>query len=160
MGRPIIVDDGGSIRIKLALKDPDSAGVMDSLFDLANRQSEHERTSPAQDPYSKALILCLDEDGNLSPPNPVPSPFKRIKIIGDSSIDVEITKNPPGTKLNLKLIGNGIDPEIGSKQHNKKRSYVVSNAGRIVGIELEDNNGNTAPVSLPLNGLFTSVIIT
>jgi hypothetical protein len=158
MGRPVMVDDGGSIRIKLALEDPDSAGVMDSLFDVENHQSEHNRNSPKNDAYSEVLLFYLDVNGDLVPATPAAVPFESIKIFGDSNMEVEVSKNPPGTKLKIKLIGDGLDPAIESKQHKNKRSYVVSNAGRIEKVAVTVGGG-TQDHNIPSTAIYTSVVI-
>jgi len=158
MGAPVMVDDGGSIRIKLALLDPDSAGVMDSLFDVQSYESVHERNS--DDPYTKALVFYLDEDGNLSPGTPVASQFKRVLIHGDVNINVEVERKAAGKKLKIRVFGNGVDPQIESRQHNNKRSYSVTNAGRIMQVDIEDDSGDTNSIDIPPSGIYTSVVIT
>lgn len=158
MGAPVMVDDGGSIRIKLALLDPDSAGVMDSLFDVSGCESAHERNST--DPYTKALVFYLDEDGNLNPGPPVASLFKKVLIYGDVNINVEVERKAGGKKLKIRVFGNGVDPQIESRQHNNKRSYSVANAGRIIQVDIEDDNGVTNSINIPPTGIYTSVVIT
>lgn len=159
MGRPVLVDDGGSIRVKLALEDPDSAGVMDSLFDVENHRSEHNRNCGPDDAYGQVLIFCLDVNGNPVPGTPATVQFDKVTIRGDSNIDVEVSKNPPGTKLKIEVIGTGVDPVIESKQHNNKRSYTISNAGRIEEVVVDDGTGvNNAP-NIPATAIYTSVVI-
>lgn len=129
MARPVIVDDGGSIRIKLALDDPNSAGVMDSLFEPG--ANEHE----IDDSYTEALIFWLDKDGDLTQEDI--TNFDTILISSDFDLDVEAKKTNGGSKLKLKVSSQAPGPIIESKQHKKKRSYSVVNGGRIKKIKVD-----------------------
>jgi hypothetical protein len=129
MGRPVIIDDGGSIRIRLALEDPDSAGVMDSLFEPG--ANEHE----IDDSYTNALFFWLDKNGVLTPKNI--ANFDTILVSSDFGLDVEAKKSGAGSKLKLKVSGQSPGPIIESKQHKKKRSYNVVNGGRIKKISVD-----------------------
>ena len=150
MGAPVMVDDGGSIRIKLSKQY--AIGVMDSLFDVTMNQSEHE----IDESYTKALILWLDKNGDLTTKNILN--IKRVVIITDLNLNVEMKKTGGGTKLKLKVSGNAPGPIFESKQHKKKRSYTVLNGGRIKKV-IVDVVGSTTTQNIPGTAIYASVVV-
>ena len=160
-GAPIFIDDGGSIRIKLAMKNAGSAGVMDSLFDVANSQSMH-RVDPDNGPYDEVLIFWFDKDGKLELPNPTPIPFSKVTISSDLNLEIEakivkVQKNSQKIKtVNLNVSHSNGDPIFESKQHKKKRSYTVVNGGRIKEIVVDTNS----PIGIPSSSIYACVVIT
>ena len=164
MGRPIIVDDGGSFRIKLVVaQGSNSKGEMDSLFTISNHKSDHDVKSNVHGSYDKVSIFDLEENGNLNQYSYAGTKFKRILIKGDLGVDVEFNKDPgqPGGQgAKIYLSGNGLDPILESREHDRNRSYNVSNAGRISEIEIEDSNKQTTQVPLAPDRLYTIIVIT
>jgi hypothetical protein len=150
MGKPVIVDDGGSIRIRLALEGSDSVGEMDSL--LKPGTNEHER----DDSYTKALIFWLDKEGILSQQDI--ASFDTILISGDFGLDVEAKKinSASNPKLKLKVSSQTAEPIIESKQHKWKRSYNVVNGGRIKKIKVD----GSPVLTLNDSDIYCCVVIT
>lgn len=164
MGAPVLIDDGGSVRIKLAKKDPDVAGAMDSLFDVKekhtvanpNRKGSEHEISDNRDPYQKALVLWLDKDGAL-PANVTPVLFNSIQITCDFGQNILLTTSGGGSKLSIEVFSDLTDPIIESKQHFKKRSYNIVNAGRIRQVNVD--NGSTV-YDIPDNAIYASLVVT
>lgn len=142
MGAPVLVDDGGSIRIKQAKKN--AGGVMDSLFTIVegpnsdepgmpanSKWSKHEIDAPnnPKDYYSKASLFYVAEDGTPITDNLT---LNTIKVTTDFGLTVELKKIGAGEKLKLMISSEEAEPILESRQHKGKRSYVVVNGGRIV----------------------------
>lgn len=146
MGRPIIVDDGGSIRIKLT----DGDGEMDGLL---KRPPGHDIT-PHPSPYNKALIVWLLEDGTAG--SAEINPFQKIIISSNQGLNVEVKKQ--GVRLRIEVGSNTtppVEPMIESKNINNKRNYTFLNGGRIVRV----NDGST-DIPIPNSAVYAGVIIT
>ena len=148
MARPIFVDDGGSIRITLALDNPNAAGVMDSLFEPGVNEHEIDYS------YTKALIFWLDKDGDLI--TKAIANFDTILISSDFNVNIEAKKTNGGSKLKLKVLSQAPGPIIESKQHKKKRSYTIVNGGRIGEIKVDGATFHTMKDS----DIYGSVVIT
>ena len=159
-GAPIFIDDGGSIRIKLITQNTNSKGEMDSLFSVSNHKSDHDVKSSVHGHYNKVFIINPLANGNLNQFSYTGSQFKRILIHGDLGVDVEFDKNPGGQNSKIRLSGNGFDPVLESKEHNRNRSYAVLNAGCISKIEIENSNGKVTQVPLDPDRLYTNIVIT
>jgi hypothetical protein len=166
MGRPVIVDDGGSIQITWKQNRPigRAAGKMDGLLDVRENDvnpprkwiSECEVHDPGQ-PYSQASIAWVRED-RASGTQQL-NQFQRILVSTDLSQNVEVTM-VQGGKLNIMLYSHDVEPIIESKYINKKRSYAVINGGRINRIEYDDQNGVNQEFIFPGPTVYMSVVIT
>ena len=162
MGRPIIVDDGGSIRLKLVVpQGGNSKGEMDSLFTITGNSSDHDINGDVHDgPYNKVFIINPQANGNLNQVAYTKAKFEKILITSDLGLVVEFDRKGGGKYSKIKLNGNGFDPVLESKEHNGNRYYAISNAGRISGIDIIDSGGNPTQVPLQSNRLYTSIVIT
>lgn len=149
MGEPVIIDDGGSTRIRQVQKD--SQGNMDSLFEVkglvnGKRGSEHEISVHKNDlPYSTIQIQYQDEKGQINA-LPAINQFARILISSEFGQHVQVDKIGNGSNIRLTIFGDLVDPNLESKQHKGKRRYIVSNSGQIEKITVTDQSNATNDV--------------
>jgi len=126
MGAPIIIDDGGSTRIRRVKED--AIGEMDSLLtvdsDSGTPKSEHKLDDP--DGFSQVLIVWQNKYGV---PDSFTMPFQKVEITSHFGQNVTLEKS--GNKLTITLSGTVMPPIVEARQHKKKRRYIVSNSGPI-----------------------------
>jgi hypothetical protein len=155
MADTVIVDDGGSTRIK-RLMNGNAVGAMDSLLDVDNlpngtRGSDHK----INDSFSHILIIVQDRLGK--PFTVKDSAFSSVTI--SSGLAQEITAVKNSTSLTLTIFSGSSDPIVESKQHNKKRRYVVSNSGTIV-FNVRKGETEVKPATAQTPIVYTSVVLT
>jgi hypothetical protein len=164
MAEAIIVDDGGSTRIKRVMAGT-AVGAMDSLLDVddlgnGTRGSDHT----INDSYSNLLIVIQDKFGK--PFQITDASFTTVAI--SSGLNQEITAAKNGSSLTLTVFSGSSDPIVESKQHKKKRRYVVSNSGPIEKVIVDDSivfnvrQGETTvlPAGAAKPIVYTSVVLT
>ena len=164
MADTVIVDDGGSTRIK-RLMNGNAVGAMDSLLDVDNlpngtRGSDHQ----INDSFSHVLIIIQDKLGK--PFTIKDSGFGSVTISSGLAQEISAVKN--ATSLTLTVFSSVSDPIVESKQHNKKRRYVVSNSGPIEKIDVDGTivfnvrKGETEvkPATAQTPIVYTSVVLT
>jgi len=136
-GDPIIIDDGGSTRIKQLHRDLD--GLLDN-------------TDVTKNPFGAATqltILAVDSNGTSAlgiltnppaPPTPTPTPF----VPGDSIVitsddqKTTVSFDALNNKLQIDLtpaVAGGPQPSVAAKKHSGQRRYIVENAGSISKIQ-------------------------
>jgi hypothetical protein len=157
MADAVIVDDGGSTRIKRLMSN--GIGEMDSLLDVdaltnpANsRGSEHDINRQ----YNTAVIGCQDEQGTVV--NVAINSFATIEIGSQLDQNVLITNT---TKLTITVFSKVSDPIVEAKQHKKKRRYVVANSGPIQTVKVNGTkvyDVNNSPTGHDV--IYTSLVIT
>ena len=165
MADAIIFDDGGSTRIKRVMSTPTAVGAMDSLLDVddlggGKRGSGHSLSAT----YSNLLIVIQDKFGKPFQIND--SSFTTVEI--SSGLAQEIVADTSGGGLAITVFSQTSDPIVESKQHNKKRRYVVSNSGPIEKIVVDNaivfNVKQGEPNVLPAGAnkpiVYTSVVLT
>jgi hypothetical protein len=158
MADAVIVDDGGSTRIKRLMSN--GIGEMDSLLDvddLTTPTGSRGSTHDINKAFNDAVIGCQDDTGAVTG---VPiSTFNTIEIASQLDQSVFITKTT--TKLSITVFSNVSDPIVEAKQHKKKRRYVVANSGPILTVKV---NGTKiydvadSPTGRPV--IYTSLVIT
>ena len=164
MADAIIFDDGGSTRIKRILTGT-AVGAMDSLLDVddlgdGTRGSAHT----INDSFSKLLIVIQDKFGK--PFQITDSSFATVEI--SSGLSQQITAVKDAASLTLTVFSGTSDPIVESKQHKKKRRYVVSNSGPIEKILVDGaivfnvRQGETTvlPATATKPIVYTSVVLT
>lgn len=132
MADPVIFDDGGSTRIK-QLKGNDADGKMDDLIS--------EKTDQAKGTFNSLRVVFFDAAGE--PHGPIDRALNandRV-VIQSGNLQKVVGLLNGARKLSLSLESD--DPELESlvdaKQNKQQRRYVVSNAGRILKVSI--NNG-------------------
>jgi len=165
MGEPVIIDDGGSTRIK-QLKGATANGKLDDLLDQSK--------DIAKGPFSQLNISCIDATGAANPPAGGTSTFPiamanndTFKIhSGDHRVEGRIVNRsaavPPGTVADCQITVSGvnnIDPIIEAKSGKGQRRYVVTNAPYIDKVDV-NAAGPVQTFTVPPGTLYTIVILT
>lgn len=146
MARPVIVDDGGSIRIKCKKGD----GKMDDLLAAGAQELEDDPS------YSKAFIGFVEEAGASN--TYTIGPFKTISVSTDSGKNIEVKLDKQG-KLKIKVSGSP-NPAINPHFSDGKFSYTVVNGGNINSIKYKDQNNADHDFAFPGATVYMGVIIT
>jgi len=164
MADAVIIDDGGSTRIKRQLPG-NGIGEMDSLLDVNDlgagaRGSTHD----VVDAFSNVLIVCQDKTGR---------PFSQAVALAagttievSSALNQRVTASSDGARLTLTVLSNVSDPIVEAKQHKKKRRYVVSNSGPIETVSVggavvyDARPGGSIPAGAVRPIIYTSVVFT
>jgi hypothetical protein len=164
MAEAIIFDDGGSTRIKRVMTGT-AVGAMDSLLDVddlgdGTRGSEHT----INDSFSKLLIVTQDKTGK--PFTITDTSFTTVEV--SSGLAQEIIAEKSAGALTITVFSAISDPIVESKQHKKKRRYVVSNSGPIEKITVDgtivfnvrQGEPNILPGTAAKPIVYTSVVLT
>jgi hypothetical protein len=162
MPEPVIVDDGGSTRIRRIKTG--NVGAMDSLLDVDDLTKESKHT--IKENFSNVRIVYLDQDGKSG--EVVVTPFNKILI--SSHLNQNVLLKKIGIDLEITVYGNAGEPLVESKQHGKKRRYLVSNSGAIETVTVDGaldpvystgaGGGPTIPAGIKKPILYTCVVIT
>ena len=160
MAEAIIIDDGGSTRIK-KVKNTGNSGKMNDLID--------SHTDNTTGPFTQLTITCLDDKGVPTLPNgasPTTFPLNlggtggSFKVIsGDHIVEATII-NTSDCLLSVKG-QNGADPLIEGKHAKGQHRYVVSNAPPIERVEVKLANSTTMTfkVFASMNIQYTAVVL-
>lgn len=164
MAEAIIFDDGGSTRIKRVMNGS-AVGAMDSLLDVddlgnGTRGSNHT----VNDSYGSVMIVIQDKFGTPFQINA--ASFTNVQV--SSGLNQEIQADTAGSKLKITIFSATSDPIVESKQHKKKRRYVVSNSGPIekvvvdgtVKFNIRKNETKVLPGGATEPIVYTSVVLT
>ena len=161
MGEPVVIDDGGSTRIKRVL--PGGVGDMDALLNIKDlAPNRRGSTDTLNDTFTQVLIVCQDKTGN---------PFtKTVPFSGEveiaSALQQNVSAKMNGGNFSLTVFSDKSEPIVEAKQHGGKRRYVVSNSGPIESVKVNGTivfdtrpNGVLPPgANRPI--LYTSVVLT
>jgi hypothetical protein len=163
MADPVIIDDGGSTRIKRVLPG-NGVGEMDSLLNVKGLTPSPRRGSieTVKEPFTSVLIVCQDKTG---------SPFTlTFALSSDVEISSALQQNVlakiNGVNLDLTVFSDTSEPIVEAKQHGGKRRYIVSNSGPIETVKvngalvLDTRPGGTLPSGASRPILYTSVVLT
>jgi hypothetical protein len=127
MADAVIVDDGGSTRIK-QLKGDDADGKMDDLIS--------EKTDQAKGQFDSMRIVFFDADGVAHGPIDKALNANDSFVIQSGNLQKTVGLLNGAKKLSLSLESGSPDLEsiVDAKQHKHQRRYIVSNAGPIVSV--------------------------
>jgi hypothetical protein len=167
MGEGIIVDDGGSTRIKWM--NGDGIGEMETLLNVRSRESKQNLLFIND--YNQIRIVWQDEAGipykkeymwdeiKLVPPMLIPT----IEINSDLSQRVLIEKTQPIPTITISSTSGAIEPIVEARQQRMKRRYIVSNSGtiqqiKVNGVVLYDKQDSIKDPKVPV--IYTSVVLT
>jgi len=144
MADAVIIDDGGSTRIK-QLQSATSSGKMDDFLDKKKGHPDGD--------FSNIRVVALKADGTtlLTRNQPLlKSDAFKIVSLNKQNVEGEMENNGKTIHLSLTSGAAGIEPLVESKQHQLQRRYIVSNAGPIQKVEFTEN----VPSSPPVTSLF------
>jgi hypothetical protein len=159
MADAVIVDDGGSTRIKRLMSN--GIGEMDSLLDvddLTTPPNSRGSTHDLNKVYDNAVIGCQDDTGAVTNV-PIDSSFGTIEI--SSQLDQSVLIKKTNTKLTITVFSKVADPIVEAKQHKKKRRYVVANSGPIQTVKVDGTkiyDVNNSPTGRSV--IYTSLVVT
>jgi hypothetical protein len=162
MADAVIVDDGGSTRIKRLMNgigELDKLLDVDDLLDPAGTRGSSDSINKA---YSNLLIVCQDEDG--APKSQSFATFGTIEVVSELDQKVRLKKEVGG--LRITIFSSASDPIVEAKQHKKKRRYIVSNSGPIQKVTVDGtlvydvNNLSKLPAGVNPPIIYTSLVIT
>jgi hypothetical protein len=121
----VIIDDGGSTRIK-QMKGDVADSKMDDLIS--------EKTDQAKGKFKSLRIVFFDDNGE--PHGPIDrtlNPSDRIEIqSGNQQRIIGLLNGAKKLSLSLESDCADLDPLVDAKQHKQQRRYIVSNAGAIL----------------------------
>jgi hypothetical protein len=161
---PVVIDDGGSTRIKRFFLG-DGIGEMDKLLDvddLSDPANTRGSSDTINSDYTKVLIVCQDKTGasfSMSFAG-----FNNVVVASGLNQNVKCTSLT--NKLKITIFSPGSDPIVESKQHKKKRRYVVSNSGPIERvlvngqIKYDTSDTTKLPDGAQKPIIYTSVVLT
>jgi hypothetical protein len=134
MADAVIIDDGGSTRIK-QLKGVDADGKMDDLIS--------EKTDQAKGKFDSLRIVFFDADGVAHGPIDKPLNANDTFVIESGNLQKVVGVLNGVKKLSLSIESGVADLEgiVDAKQHKQQRRYIVSNAGPIITVTV---NGGAA----------------
>jgi hypothetical protein len=158
MASPIIIDDGGSTRIRLV-----NAGHV-ARFPLLNVRilgaSSARATQTLRGPYTQIKGISIDHTGEET--SVVVGPLidgDRVTIASDHGHRVTATI---GSEGQCKIVVRGPvanPPLIEGKQIDGERSYVVTNAGRILNIAGKANGEEFYFETVPGGTIYNALIL-
>jgi hypothetical protein len=132
MADAVIIDDGGSTRIK-QLQSATSSGKMDDLLDKKKGHPDGD--------FTNIRVVALKADGTqlIKKDQPVlkDDTFKIISV-NKQNVEGEMENNGKTIHLSLTSGAAGVEPLVESKQHKQQRRYIVSNSGPIQRVEFTE----------------------
>ena len=143
-GDPIIIDDGGSTRIKQLIVN--TQGILDGLLtsphqDVADGQFPDGAGSGGTNAKCYVRIISIDKNGVVTKlpaapndPNFELSGGDTAEIVSGLNQSLKITLNSGGGIL-VDLNGTNGDPVVEARQNGAQRRYIVSNSGLILQVK-------------------------
>jgi hypothetical protein len=136
MADAVIIDDGGSTRIKQLRGNGGATGHLDQLMEPGNSDNAHGA-------FTELRIQFLDADGE--PGEAITDSLDNngltvVTIQSDNGQNVTATVAGGGLTLKLAATSQGVQPLVHGKQNGNQRRYVVSNAGAIQKVTIKKGN--------------------
>jgi len=179
MPDPVIIDDGGSTRIK-QLKSPATTGRMDDLLEVDTVAVPPQSTDFALGPFTQISLICISSAGVIATPLPNPAgatvPLPIPLLIGEGftafsdngqRIDGTVvnrvgqqTGGRPGTATDLQITIRSLaaNRPIVEAKHAGQRRYVVSNAGPIQRLVIR-KTGPDETFDVPANTAYSMITV-
>ena len=149
---PVIIDDGGSTRIK-QIRDSVS---MDHLLDLLTDEADGAFVNGAGVFQCKMKVRFHEHDGDQHIPvgNHSLNIGDVVEIVSENQQVVRLSFDSDTKKLRITLASNvtGVRPVVEAKQQNLQRRYVVSNAGAIASVTVNPGTATAVQVYPPPGG--------
>lgn len=177
MSEPVLIDDGGSTRIK-QLRGPLASGKMDELLEVAVVAGSAQSKDAAIGPFSQISITCLNQAGAIGPPlvGAVAAPVGTFPIAMGSNDTFEIhsgkhrvhgrivnrgSSPAPATTADCEITvkgTGGTDPIVEARHSRQQRRYVISNAPAIDRVDV-NAAGPPRTFVVPPGTVYTVVIL-
>jgi hypothetical protein len=156
---PVIIDDGGSTRLKRVVSR--GAGEMNGLLDVDPSATPPQSSETLPGPYSHIRVVTLDKDG-AGGANPVlDSALTANDTFTITSANGQITVGTFDNALNLTISLQGTAtnvPLVEARQFDRKRRYEVMNAGKITNVSATLNTINQSH-DVPKPNIYTAVLL-
>ncbi len=164
MADAVIIDDGGSTRIK-QLPSVTTSGKMDDFLDKKKGHPDGD--------FSNIRIVALKKDGSTAlTRNEAMNKSDSFTITSVNAQLVLCEMENNGKTIHLTLDVEpavkalGVEPMVEGKQHGVQRRYTVSNSGPIKKIEFTDDSAGTTKTLFDITAspddesVYTMVILT
>jgi hypothetical protein len=160
MSNPIIVDCGGSTRIKRQEDAGGGVGAMNGLLDVDLTLNPPSSSHVVNRPFARVAVACVDTVGTPTQPlNRAVAANDKFTIVSQNGQTVVLQMNGNLTSLTITIQGQpGNPPLVEAKHFNKRRRYVAINAGAIQSITARSNNVDTR-VNLPANPIYVTLVL-
>ncbi len=178
MPDPVIIDDGGSTRIRRVMSS--GFGDMDGLLDVHNPAMGNPASSDPEVPagcqysdyviqgsFSNVLIAWIDGAGK--PGQMTYSNFTTLVKISSGLYQYVLARNQ-GNSLKLTIYGEKVEPIVGDSRRKKMHRYSIVNSGSIEKVEIDadpnpvyntgDDGGPIVPATLKVPVAITSIVLT
>jgi len=166
MAQPVLIDDGGSTRIK-QLKGGGITGRLDNLIEVDTSSAPAHSSDVAVGPFSQVQIKCMDSGGTVTSLTATP-----IAMVEDDTFKVHsgkhrlegriVKRTGTGTTAadcEITISGvSGTEPIVEARHNNGQRRYIISNAPPIGKVEV---NAAGAPQTFNVPGgtIYTVLIL-
>jgi hypothetical protein len=159
MANPIIVDCGGSTRIKRL--EPNGYGDLNTLLDVDPNLNPPSATKVLNNKtFTQVAVAFIDSDGTATQDHKsqvIANDNFTITSVNGQSVVLQI--NGTNTSLTITVKGQqGNPPLMEAKHFNKKRRYVCINAGGITSI-MGTANGAPYAFNAPANSIYVTLIL-
>jgi hypothetical protein len=184
-GDPIVIDDGGSTRIK-KLRNREvgsSVGAMNDLLTViasvgppaGNKAGSHDTAEARDSSYGERIeVTYIDSDGKAHSAAGFPLAFRDFTVDCGQHfhVDGDLIRNPGSGFDDLRITvsgdGPGGPPIVDAKQHDRQRRYIVTNTASITKVTVRPAGGGqpvdfdaSVPIPDPNNpGNMLSVLYT
>jgi hypothetical protein len=156
MADPVIVDDGGSTRIKRLTN---GVGAMNGLLDVDPNANPPQSTESVHGPFSHITVVTIDDTGAATTALDTDLVAHDTFTIFSANDQATVGTIDHTGKLTLSLQGTTHNiPMVEARQLAKKRRYEVTNAGPIQQIS-GTLNGAAASFSIPGTNIYTAVVL-
>jgi hypothetical protein len=130
MGAGLVIDDGGSTRIKWMKKESGETifGKLKNIMTVVGLEGNKKSTQEiVDDVYTQLRIVWQDRRGH--PTEIEHGSFHDILI--SSQLKQYVRVENTGSGLRISLFGDVIEPIVEARQQELRRRYIVTNSGRI-----------------------------
>jgi hypothetical protein len=159
MANPVIVDCGGSTRIKRL--ENGGMGAMNSLLDVDPALTPPSSTQRLNNTYAHVTIASVNADGKaMQQLDSAVAGNDKFTITSENGQSVVLQINANNTMLTMTVQGLPNNPPLVEAKHfNKKRRYVAINAGAITSIV---GTANGRPVNfdaVAANSIYVTLVL-
>jgi hypothetical protein len=166
MAQPVLIDDGGSTRIK-QLKGGGVTGRLDNLIEVDTSSAPAHSSDFAIGPFSQVQIIAMDATGVVTSLTGTPIAMAlnhTFKVhSGNHRLEGRIvdrtTATPPGSAADCQITISGVggtEPIVEARHNNGQRRYIISNAPPIGKVEV---NAAGPPKQFLVTGSIYTVVI-
>jgi hypothetical protein len=156
MADPIIVDDGGSTRLKRLI--PNGNGAMNGLLNVNKNSHPPESSDSVPGPFSHIHVTTIDTTGRATDADydlAANDSFAILSVNGQSAVG---TIDGAG-QLTITLQGQTNNaPQVEEIVFQNQLRYEVLNAGKIQQI-IATQSGQSANFNVPGQSIYTAVVV-